>query len=156
MCGLELFCAVVISFKRQFSCANNSPFLVLTSLHPPFDLNYSIELLDLDLQAKRIHWFIENMPQYDESFLTDCEIGERKKTRSYSITSATTAAASENCKIEKKLKRWRSFKKRAPPPQTHAVYRSLYSLIENTDDTESICKLLFHSNEWSWEKFKYN
>lgn len=88
------------------------------------------------------------MPQYDESFLIDCAIGEKKKYRSYSITSATTAAAAnEICKIEKKRKRWRSFKKRAPPPQTHAVYRSLYSLIENTDDTESICKLSFHQND---------
>lgn len=90
------------------------------------------------------------MPQYDESFLIDCAIGEKKKFRSYSITSATTAAgaANEIRTIEKKRKRWRSFRKRASPPTpTHALYRSLYSLIENTDDTESICKLLLHQND---------
>lgn len=98
------------------------------------------------------------MPQYDESFLIDCAIGEREKTRSYTITSAVAAATAtdENFKIGKKRKRWHSFKTRAPQPQTHAVYRSLYSLIDNIDDTESVCKLLFHANDTKNFKNKIN
>lgn len=103
-------------------------------------VNCSIKLLKLNSSIKPkkkslIYW---KMPQYDESFLIDCAIGEKKKMRSYSIASA--AVVDENCENGKKRKRWHSFKKRAPPPQTHAVYRSLYSLID-THPTEPICKL---------------
>lgn len=92
------------------------------------------------------------MPQYDESFLIDCAIGEKKKFRSYSITSATD----ENRKNDKKRKRWHSFKKRAiQPPQTHAIYRSLYSLIDiNTDDTESICKFVVFTKKKKNDRVK--
>lgn len=98
------------------------------------------------------------MPQYDESFLIDCAIGEKKKLRSYSITSAAAAAVAavdvvENCKINKKPKRWHSFRKRAPEQQTPAVYRSLYSLIDRIDnDTEFVCKLLFRENDSEKER----
>lgn len=86
------------------------------------------------------------MPQYDESFLIDCAIGEKKKCRSYALVSATIA--DENFNISKKRKRWHSFRKQATEPQTPAVYRSLYSLIDRVDaDTESVCKLLLHEND---------